>query len=219
MRNYLKCSLFLFLSILISATAFAQQKIDSISIRRNLDSALIKVQMKDSMFLSSDFQEQLKGEYCTTLLALKKTYDAKPEMQRLVRKYAQSKNMEPLLRIIIRGAGEGSEELISISNMLSKEFKSYDKMPKSKPSSPVIGSEVPNKYATLLIKVVPEKSDALVYLNGRKICKVVQAKNGIKVHSEKQYIVEVKSGNRSLCSKNIVLQRQEKKLNTCMIQN
>ena len=78
-------------------------------------------------------------------------------------------------------------------------------------------SNVPNKYATLMINITPVSDTASVFLNGKFICTVKQAEKGLRLHSNKDYRFEVKVGNRVYCRSTIKLEGKEIRETNCSI--
>lgn len=224
MKKHICYLLLAFFTLLPSAFGFAQKKKDSIDLRKNLDSALLSFQQKDSLFLSSDFKLEIKNSYAKEIASYKPEL-LKPAIKKSILYYSQPNGMEQVIREYVFNTSGNAAEVFTLEDLLSHHI--HFMVPKELPSEPqdslvmavpmIRMTSVPNKYATLVVKMQGMAANAMLFLNGKSICLLSAAKNGIRVHSNKLYAVEIRSGSRKICSKQVTFARQEKREINCSL--
>jgi hypothetical protein len=203
------------LTVLLPGIAQAQAPGDTAAIRHNIDQAFEQVKQRDSVYLDPELEQELKADYFNRITTLSPgSFANKDNAKFMIARYATAEGTEEILRDFLNSAGGTHDEIYFIGSWLY--VKVYTN---SSNALGYIRPDVPNQYATYLVQLEPETSGALIYLNGKAICPVAQAKNGIRVHSNKKYLVEIKAGGKTCCSNEIVFNKQERKLVKCAVKD
>ena len=208
-HNYILVIAFNVLTIL----SYGQDSISPDSLKINIKIAFTSIEETDSLF----FDTQVKQEFI--LDYLKYFGDNNSEQfnnQELAKKIIQYYSTPDGIKNLILGYNEtmndNSHEIFSIG------MKAYMKvyMNTDNPHA-LMMPNVLNKYALLLPKITPITNNTGLYLNSKFICLVKQAKNGVRVHSGKKYLLEFKLDQKVYCKDTITFEKQEQKIVKCNI--
>ena len=201
---------FIVISLLYSSSISAQSQHVSKE-ERNIYSALENLKIKDSLLIESQLSLEITRDYYEELMNLNpEVFGNKNKAKELIQYYSTPKGIEEIMKQWIKQTESNSNEILPIGTTLY--MKIYFN---SENLGAMIKPNLPNKYATLIIINEPEDLDADIYLNNNFVCTIIQAKNGIRVHSGQPYQFELRLADKVYCKSTITLSQQEKKITKC----
>lgn len=203
--------LLLFLVTFFTSKIYGQGIVSKDSLEMNINKAFVSLEISDSLF----FEPMIKKEFIQDYLKYfenisPEQFNDKNAARGLILYYSKPNGIKELILEYNETMDEDFKEIFSIGMMTyMKVYFNSDN-----PGAMMMPNSL-NKYALLLPKIEPKDEDVELYLNSEYICLVREAKNGIRVHSEKEYLIEFKLDNKVKCSNQHVFIKKERKVIKC----
>jgi hypothetical protein len=208
----LKRILIYLLLLSFSGIAEAQQNAttgaDSLVIYR----AITPASLRDSVAIDPQLCKTLAIDYLRGLNNMRPDeYQHVQQVANLVKFYSTDAGVKKVLADWVSQTGGKNKNAPGIERIIARMIRidSRDSLSRG------YDGDVENKYATILILCKDERKDYDIYLNAALVCPMSEAKNGIRVQSQKDYIVELRYDNATACQWKIKLKERERKTIQC----
>ncbi len=213
MKNNYKYILFYILMFYVS-TNYGQNTIDSKkNLETNINIAFENLEKTDSLYFDPTIKDEFIQDYLEYFGDISpEQFNSKNKAESWITYYSNPKGIKELILEFNKKMDGDFDEIFSIG--MDAYMKVY--FNSDNPGAMMLPN-VLNKYALLLPKVEPTDENVAIYLNSNYICLVKQAKNGIRVHSGKEYVIEFKLNNTINCSDKHIFIKQEQKVINCEI--
>jgi hypothetical protein len=208
-KNASKYAFILLFSVL-TTLSYGQNSISIDSLNANINLAFENIEELDSIF----FEPQIKQEFISDYLKFYANYPTKKldKEGELITYYSTTKGIKDFI-LGYNGTINNINDEVS-SAVMNTDMRAYYKSNNSRIMMMKMSNPL-KKYALLLPRIKQKNNQTELYLNTKFICLVEQAKNGIRVHCNKKYLIEFKSNNKINCSYTITFAQQEQKIIMC----
>lgn len=213
MKNICNYTFTLIVIFLVTAKSYSQQTISKDSLKRNINIAFNSLAEIDSLFFEPQLKEELILDYLKYFWNISdKNFNNKDKAKNLINYYSTPEGIKNLIREYSNTMSKNYTEIFSFGQeAYINVYSNSDNI------NAMMRANSLNKYALLLPKTESENTDYELYINSKFICFVKQAKNGIRVHSGKEYLIEFKLDKKASCSQIVSFTEQEQKVISCKI--
>lgn len=190
-----------------------QERINKDGLVANINIAFNSLEEIDSLYFDYQIKQEFISDYLKYFGEISpKSFNNEKNAKNLIFYYSTPNGIKDLLLEYIKTMSQNYDEMFSfgMEAYMKVYFSSDNEAALMRPNSL-------NKYAILLPIIVPENNEAHLYLNSKFICVVKQAKNGVRVHSGKEYQLEFKMKNIICCKESIIFNNKEERIVECKI--
>ncbi|MEW6417979.1 MAG: hypothetical protein AB1480_07645 [Nitrospirota bacterium] len=180
----------LLITLFIASPLSAQKDFKEDDLNMMVEKGFQQYKHKEKIAFEPGLEKELKATYLKKLRSLspKDFYD-KAKAKDLIAYYSKPNGIEEIL-----AAWVSATEVSYFEKIYSVDMELYMKIyfaAKEPSISPYIGENMLNKYSNLIVEIQPKDVKGDIYLNNKFVCTSSDALNGIRIPSDKDYIIEV----------------------------
>lgn len=211
MNSRTRRALLLGLILLNPLIAAIAQVDERTSLTEKVAAALEALFKETGLVMAPKLRKEFEADYVNAILGIEPKQYPNPSAAAALKKYYSTEDgIKQLTADWLRSTeAEYLDEIFSIG--ANVKMKVYFGSQLRNSLLPRLGGDMLNKYATLIVDSDPTHHDAIILLDGNQVCRISDCRNGIRIASDRKYILVIKKAKYADYSGTFVLKPQERR--------